>query len=189
MVPLTFCVQTKEVKEKRILYKVLLTIFDLVVYSTFVGIFVFEYFDKEDEVWFIGLFWNVISIIICIALCIALKQIRLYSHDFATENLKSNTALMWAHQGSFILGTLLSLIRYILLTFAKFSHVSGATKTKLALAEVYFNMFAYVPWFIVIVLMLKIFLKYAKPQSDDLDDEEKLISNGLLDRFESKPLE
>ena len=88
MVPLTFCVQTNEVKEKRILWKTLLTIFDLAVYFTLVGIFVFELFDKENDEWFLGLFWNIISVIMSIALCVALQKIRLYSHDFATENLK-----------------------------------------------------------------------------------------------------
>ena len=88
MVPLTFCVQTNEVKEKRTLWKTLLTIFDLAVYFTLVGIFVFELFDKEYEEWFLGLFWNIISVIMSIALCVALQKIRLYSQDFATENLK-----------------------------------------------------------------------------------------------------
>ena len=49
MVPLTFCVQTNEVKEKRILYKTLLTIFDLIVYFTLIGIFVFECFENNNE--------------------------------------------------------------------------------------------------------------------------------------------
>ena len=73
------------------------------------------------------------------------------------------------------MGTVLSLIQYILECFATRSQVSPIAKSRFLLAEVYFNILAYIPWFIVVVLMLKIFLKYAKPQSDDLDDEEQRI--------------
>ena len=161
MVPLTFCVQTNEVKEKRILYKTLLTIFDLIVYFTLIGIFVFECFNDNNSEWFLELFWNTISVILSIALCVALHKIRLYSDDFATENLKSNTLLMWAHQGSFILGTVLFLIAFILESLKEF--VGDTAKARLELAQIYFSIVGYIPWFIVVVLMLKIFLKYAKP--------------------------
>ena len=73
------------------------------------------------------------------------------------------------------MGSVLSLIQYILLSFATRSQVSAVAKSRFFLAEVYFNILAYIPWFVVVVLMLKILLKYAKPQSDDLDDEEQRI--------------
>ena len=47
----------------------------------------------------------------------------------------------------------------------------------------YISIVAYFPWFIVIVLMLRIFLKYAKPSKDELDDDEERIQDALLDRF------
>ena len=60
------------VKEKRILWKTLLTIFDLAVYLTLVGIFVLNLIDKEYERWYLGLIWIIISVIMSIALCVAL---------------------------------------------------------------------------------------------------------------------
>ena len=54
---------------------------------------------------------------------------------------------------------------------------------------VYINIVAYLPWFIVVVLMLKIFLKYAKPSKDEMDDDEQRIKEALLDRFEDKTSE
>ena len=49
MVPLTFCAQTNDVKEKRSMYETLLTIIDLIVYFTLIGIFVFECFENNNE--------------------------------------------------------------------------------------------------------------------------------------------
>ena len=51
----------------------------------------------------------------------------------------------------------------------------------------YISIVAYFPWFIVIVLMLRIFLKYAKPSKDELNDDEERIQDALLDRFQNQP--
>ena len=75
MEPWTFCYQTEDVKAKRICFSKVLYMADALACAFILTYTVCE-LTFEIDYWAVTLFWNTLAIILTLALCIALYNIR-----------------------------------------------------------------------------------------------------------------
>ena len=76
MIPLTFCVQSDQVKAKRLCYSRTLLVIDILVYAILLGNLVFTICNPSVSNWYVDLLWNLLATILTFALCISLRRIR-----------------------------------------------------------------------------------------------------------------
>ena len=119
IVPMTFCLQTDKIKAKRLCYTRVLLVFDLLAYSLLTFIVTYELFFDKDF-WFVNLNWQILSIILTVALCLAFHRIRQYSEGLAETGVQANRSLLLAHQSAFIAATVIGIIPFSLDTVYHF---------------------------------------------------------------------
>ena len=115
MVPITFCLQTDEIKTKRMHYKRVLLAIDLLVYGVLITFLIYELAGGVD-VWFSSLSWNLLAIVTTICLCLALRRIRRYTIGLSNTGMEVNQGLLSAHQASFVAAAVISSIVFTLET-------------------------------------------------------------------------
>ena len=116
IVPLTFCLQSDQVKEKRKSYKKMLVVIDVIAYCSICSFTACEYAMKLDQLP-IRIVQSLFCIVLTIALCLTLQKIRKYTLNFASCDSIKGRGLILAHQTMFILasvvGTLLVIFKAI----------------------------------------------------------------------------
>ena len=166
LIPLIFSLQTDKVAMKRRFYQVFLTFVDIVVYSLLGIRNLIFYLNKDINRKVIDISSLITMLCITIALCISLRKIRKFTNQLALEGIISNEKLILAHQTSFV-------ITLALLTSTVLLELFATTKDSVQyyremIAKTSLDLILRIPWFIVNILMLRIFTRYGKP----LEDEE-----------------
>ena len=111
MIPLTFCVQTDQVKRKRQCYKKILLLLDVLVYVFLLSIFVYQMVAHQ---WGVPLLWSILSVILTSAICLSLLQIWKYSQKMAKHDSLKSRGLLCAHLVTFLAATIITTISCVL---------------------------------------------------------------------------
>ena len=112
IIPLTFCLQTENVKVKRHRYRKILLVVDLLVYAFLCFTFIFQLV-RDDEHWCVPAIWSVLSVTVTTSLCFSMLQIRKYTRSLAKKDSLKGRGLPYAHQGLFLVATVITLTAFI----------------------------------------------------------------------------
>ena len=113
IVPLTFCIQSDQVKAKRQRYSRVLFATNLMAFTSVAAILTVELVMTVNR-WILELVWGCYSIVVTWALCFALRRIRSYMKLMDLGGLLPARVLSGVHQGFFIAGSVFGFIFFAL---------------------------------------------------------------------------
>ena len=119
MAPLTFCLQTDQVKKKRQCFIWVMLGIDCIAYTLFFFNLLLSLGTDWIGVWYVDLIWSIMSIVLTVALCMSLRRIRNYTKTLANAGYLSNKGLILAHQSSFVAASVITLIAFSLNTYER----------------------------------------------------------------------
>ena len=135
---------------------------------------------RDSDYWDLPFVWFIYSSVITSILCLSLQRVRRYARGLAKEDSLESRGLLYVHQSFFMIATLIMLSAFILGIFNtdELLESEPLKNLKILKAGTYLALCGYITWFVVHVLMLRIFYKYGKPLEDD---EKTLIENKLVE--------